>query len=129
MSGSDGYIGKFTLRRRVGLARFVGRTLALLGILFVLTFLFGEGIPTFWGEPYYVQIELAGAAIMVAGLAAGFLWELTGAAFIAGGWLAFTAVEANWPPWPFTLFLVVAALYAYCGCAARRLTRVAMKTV
>jgi hypothetical protein len=114
-------IGKFTLRSQVALARFVGRALALLGIVFVLTFLFAEGFPTFWGEPYYVQVELVGAAVMVAGLMAGFLWELTGAALIAGGWLAFAAFHGNWPPWPFTVFLVVAAFYTYCGCAARRL--------
>jgi hypothetical protein len=121
MTSGNKYVDPGIIRSRIAVVRFVARTLALLGFLFVLTFLFAEGLPAFTGEPYNVQVELIGAAMMVAGLLIGFLWELTGAALIVAGWLVFVAAGAGWPPLPFTSFLVLAALYAYCGGAAHRL--------
>lgn len=108
------------LESRIAIVRFVARTLGLLGLLFVLTFLSAEGIPAFSGEPYNVQVELVGAAMMVTGLVVGLQWGLTGAVFIVAGWLLFVVGKADWPPLPFSFFLVIATLYAYCGRAAHR---------
>src|SRR5690348_8935832 len=98
--------GKLTV-----IARWLGRLLGLLGFLFVVMFALGEGVPVPWKQPPNVQFELVGTALMVTGLVAGWRWERTAAVLIAGGWLIFFAVARRLPPWPFALFLMVAALY------------------
>jgi hypothetical protein len=87
----------------------------LLGFLFVLMFILAEGVPAFWSQPAPVQIELAGTVAMLAGLLVGWRLERLGAALIVAGWLVFAILERGRPPVPFTAFLAVAALYAYCG--------------
>lgn len=78
-------------------------------------FAVGEGVPAPWEQPVDVQFELAGTALMVAGLLVGWKWESSAAALIVVGWIIFLAASGSWPPWPFVPFLIVVALYGYCG--------------
>ena len=93
--------------------RWVARGLALAGFLFILMFILAEGFPAFWKQPSAVQVELAGTVTMLIGLLLGWKREGWGAALIAAGWSVFFIIERGRPPWPFTAFLVVAALYAF----------------
>jgi peptidoglycan/LPS O-acetylase OafA/YrhL len=85
--------------------------------LFVLIFILAGGGPAFWGQPTAVQFEMAGTVMMLAGLLTGLKRQGWGAALITAGWLVFFVVEFiikhGRPPWVFTAFLIVAALYAY----------------
>jgi hypothetical protein len=103
-------MGKLTV-----IVRWLGRLLGLLGFLFVVMFAVGEGVPVPWKQSFTVQFELTGTALMVTGLVAGWKCERTAAVLIAGGWLVFITAGRRLPPWPFTLFLIVAALYGYSG--------------
>jgi hypothetical protein len=98
--------------------RWTARLLGVGGFLFVLVFAIGQGVPAFWKQPAVVQVEFVATAVMLAGLLAGWKWEWRGAFLIAAGWLMFLVAEKGWPPLLFTLFLVVAALYAWSGYSA-----------
>ena len=91
--------------------RWIARGLAVLGFGFAMMFILAEGIPAFWKQPAPVRFELAGMVAMLVGLLVGWASECWGAALIFGGWLVFFFVERGRPPWPFTCFLIVAALY------------------
>jgi hypothetical protein len=93
--------------------RWTGRILALLGSVFVLTFILAEGFPRFLGQPLVMQMELAATVEMLIGLLLGWRWAGWGALLIADGWVVFLLAEGGWPPIPFTAFLVVAGLYAW----------------
>ncbi|SPE60775.1 putative Calcium/calmodulin-dependent protein kinase [Verrucomicrobia bacterium] len=97
----------------LGWTGWAARLLGLLGFLFVLLFIAGDGFPTFWTQPPRVQAELVATLLMLAGLLVGWKSEGWGAFLIADGWAVFFVVERSLPPVPFTAFLVVAVLYGY----------------
>lgn len=96
------------------LAGWTGRLLGLVGFLVVLLFVSAQGFPPFWNQPPSVQVELAATILMLVGLLVGWKSEGWGAFLIADGWTVFFIAERGLPPGPFTGFLIVAALYAYC---------------
>lgn len=98
----------------LGWMDWAARLLGLSGFLFILVFVLAEGIPAFWGQPPRVQAELVATFVMLAGLLVGWKSEGWGAFLIADGWAIFLIVERGLPPVPFTAFLIVASLYAYC---------------
>ena len=108
------------LSRTTRIVRWVARGLALCGFLFILLFILGQGLPAFFGQPPGVRMELAGMVAMLVGLLLGWKRQGWGALLIAAGWSVFFIIERGRPPWPFTTFLVVAALYAYDWWRGRR---------
>jgi hypothetical protein len=105
-------------------ARWAGRTTAILIGALWLTFAIGEGVPNILKQPSGVIWQFASLMVMFAGYAAGWRNERLGGVVSLAGWMAFYVVNVadvgRLPGPAFALMAVPGVLYLVAWRMARR---------
>jgi hypothetical protein len=73
-------------------------TARVLGVVFVgllITLAIGEGMPNPFTQPLGVQMGFLALGILLAGMLAGWIWELAGGILSLAGWLGFVVVVVS----------------------------------
>ena len=88
--------------------RWTARVLGVVFVVSVITLAIGEGMPNPFTQPVGVQMGFLTLAILLAGMLAGWIWELAGGILSLAGWLGFFVVAVSLRH--MTCFVVIMAL-------------------
>ena len=98
-------------KRLAAICRWTGRILGTLLVLLIVAIAVGEGIPNPFTQPVPVQLGFLGLALVMAGILAGWRWDVAPALVSLAGWcLFFFAVV--YPPRGHSGFIFTLALPA-----------------
>jgi hypothetical protein len=75
--------------------RWTARVLGVVLLVLVITLAIGEGMPNPFTQPVGVQLGFLTLAILLAGMLAGWIWELAGGILALAGWLGFVVVAVS----------------------------------
>jgi hypothetical protein len=88
--------------------RWTARVLGVVFLVSVIILAIGEGMPNPFTQPVGVQMGFLTLAVLLAGMLAGWIWELAGGILSLAGWLGFVVVAVSLRH--MTGFVVVMAL-------------------
>lgn len=111
-----------TFKRLATLCRWAGRILGTLFVVCIVTIGIGEGMPNPFTQPAPVQLGFLGLAIIMAGILAGWRWDLAPAIISLAGWCLFVLAVAR-PPRGANPFVIALALPGLLLLASARLRR------
>jgi hypothetical protein len=104
--------------------RWLARIIGALLLVFVVILAIGEGVLNPFTQPARVQVGFLALALMLAGILAGWRWELVGGVLSLAGWCLFVGAVANFPGglnWFFWLLALPGFLYV-TSALLRRIT-------
>lgn len=104
------------------LCRWAARILGSLVVLTVLGFAVGEGMPNPFTQPVPVQLGFLGLGLLMAGILAGWRWDLVPALVSLGGWALFVLAVMRRGPNGFVLFLALPAVLLLVSALFKRLS-------
>jgi hypothetical protein len=110
-------------RRGRFIARWTARTLASGLVLLVAAIAVGHGLPNLSQATAPEALQFLAFAVILAGLLAGFRWEVLGGAAVLGGLAAFYAMNVaatgKVPGGAFPLFVIPGLLFLVSGLTSR----------
>ena len=111
-----------TTKRLAILCRWTARILGTLFVVSIVIIAIGEGMPNPFTQPVPIQLGFLGLAIVMAGMLAGWRWDLAPAIISLAGWCLFVLAVAR-PPRGANPFVVALALPGLLLLASARLRR------
>jgi hypothetical protein len=77
--------------------RWMARIIGSLLVVCVVIIAIGEGMPNPFTQPPMVQVGFLALAMIMAGILAGWRWELTGGVISLAGWCLFVGAVTHFP--------------------------------
>ena len=95
------------------LCRWIGRIIGSMLVILLVTIAIGEGMPNPFIQPVRIQIGFLALALLMAGILAGWKWELWGGIVSLFGWCLFVVavISLNRLNWFIVTLAVPGVLY------------------
>ena len=104
------------------LCRWTARILGAVFVVFIVTIAIGEGMPNPFTQPALIQLGFLGLGIVMAGILAGWRWDLAPAIISLAGWCLFvlSVAMSRKGPNPFVIALALPGLLLLASARLRR---------